>query len=339
MLYTLQTYGIIPHMAGTLTVKKSPIVIVRNFVALQFASAGLYMLAGSLAYYARLWRSLPLVGGVQFELAQGVFMFGIEIWLIAYMFLSWYRQGIQLSHNQLTYDEGIFIRSHTIIPFSRVARVSVRQSFLGRLLKYGSVDVRDAQGVLLIRLSGMQDPHEFADAMLKRCLPLSGASESDPAALVSSEEHEHLERKSTFRWDVHTKSVNKALEKAAVKTIAAFMNSQGGHLILGIGDDGGVVGVERDYGTLMRRDADGLQNHVSNVLSAMIGPTFRQHVRMRPFKHEGKECMLVSVDPSDRPAYVRDQDHEEFFIRTGNGTTSLRMSDANAYIPGRFRNI
>ena len=264
-------------------------------------------------------------------------MFGIEIWLIVYIFLSWYRQVIHLSQNQLAYDEGILMRSHTIIPFSRVARVSVRQSFLGRLLKYGSVDARDAQGVLLIRLSGMQDPHEFADVMLKRCLPLSGASESDPVALVKSEEHEHLERKSTFRWDIHTKSVNKALEKATVKTIAAFMNSQGGHLILGVGDDGSVVGVEQDYGTLMRRDADGLQNHVSNVLSAMIGPTFRQHVRMKPFKHGGKECMLVSVEPSDRPAYVRDQDHEEFFIRTGNGTTSLRMSDANAYIPERFR--
>jgi len=46
--------------------------------------------------------------------------------------------------------------------------------------------------------------------------------------------------------------------------------------------------------------------------------------------------MLVSVSSSDRPAYLRDQDHEEFFIRTGNGTTSLRMSEANSYIASRF---
>jgi hypothetical protein len=46
--------------------------------------------------------------------------------------------------------------------------------------------------------------------------------------------------------------------------------------------------------------------------------------------------MLVSVGAADRPAYLREQDHEEFFIRTGNGTTSLRMSEANAYIAARF---
>jgi hypothetical protein len=159
----------------------------------------------------------------------------------------------------------------------------------------------------------------------------------EPLALVHVPEHERLERKSTLRWDLKTNVVNKSLEKAAVKTVAAFMNSQGGNLLLGVGDKGEAVGLEHDYATLPRSDADGLQNHFSNVLAAMLGSSLRRHVSLRTFAHDGKECLLVSVAPSDRPAYVRDQDHEEFFIRTGNGTTPLRMSDAHVYITSRFK--
>jgi hypothetical protein len=106
--------------------------------------------------------------------------------------------------------------------------------------------------------------------------------------------------------------------------------------LLGVGDRGEAVGLEYDYATLPRKDADGLQNHFSNALSAALGPSLRQHVNMRPFTHEGKACMLVAVTAADRPAYVRDQDHEEFFIRTGNGTTPLKMSEAHTYIHEHF---
>lgn len=158
----------------------------------------------------------------------------------------------------------------------------------------------------------------------------------NPLALVHEPEHERLERKSTLRWDLKTNTVNKSLEKAAMKTVAAFMNSNGGYLLLGVGDCGEAIGLEYDYTSLPRQDADGLQNHFSNVLSAMLGPSLRRYVQLHPFTHAGKNCMLVSVAPADRPAYLTDQDREEFFIRTGNGTTALKMSEANTYIHEHF---
>ncbi len=160
---------------------------------------------------------------------------------------------------------------------------------------------------------------------------------ADPLQLVRTAEHERLERKSTFRWDLRTGTVNKSLERAAVKTVAAFMNSRGGDLLLGVGDRGEAVGLEHDFATLPRKDVDGFQNHFSNVLAAMLGPALRHYVRLQPFMHEGKKCLRVCVRPSDQPAYVADQDREEFFIRTGNGTTPLKMSEANKYITARFK--
>jgi membrane protein YdbS with pleckstrin-like domain len=323
-------------MARPLVFKKNPIIIVGSFIALQFATAGLYFLAASLTDYAELWEGLPLLQGIDFTIAQAVFIFAAEVALIFYMFFAWYRQTVRLTSDQLVFERGLLMRSHTVVPLSRIATATFRQSILGRLTHYGLVEVRDTRNALLLRLDGMSDPQDFVDEIVQRKGKQVVDADEDPGELLTMPEHERLERKSTFRWDLKTGAVNKVLEKASIKTVAAFMNSQGGNLVLGVGDRGEAVGLEADYATLSRRDADGLQNHFTNVLSAMLGPSLRQYVRMQPFTHEGKECMLVSVSAADRPAYLRDQEHEEFFIRTGNGTTSLRMSEANAYIASRF---
>lgn len=322
-------------MQRALVFRKSPIVIVRNFIALQFASAGLYMLAGSLVYYARIWRAQPLIGSIPFELAQAVFVFFAEVALILYIFFSWHRQTVRVSGGQLICDQGILVRSHTAVPFARIATVSFTQSVLGRLARYGTIVVRDASGALLVRLSSMSEPQEFVDLLTER-KGIRTDEDTEPLRLVTEAEHEQLERKSTLRWDLRAGSVNKALEKAALKTVAAFMNTKGGNLLLGVDDEGQAVGVHHDIATLARKDVDGFENHFSNLLAAMVGPSFRQFVTLRSFTYNEKACMLVAVAPADRPVYLRDQEGEEFFIRTGNGTTSLKMSEANAYISTRF---
>ena len=50
----------------------------------------------------------------------------------------------------------------------------------------------------------------------------------------------------TLRWDLKEAGVNKKLEEVIIKTIAAFANSQGGTLLIGVADDGDVIGLEPD---------------------------------------------------------------------------------------------
>jgi predicted HTH transcriptional regulator len=181
----------------------------------------------------------------------------------------------------------------------------------------------------------MPEPEEFIGKLVAGggAVPLF----SDPHQLLQQDEHEQLERKSTLRWDLKTLTVNRSLERSALKTVAAFLNSRGGHLVLGVADDGAVVGMEHDYATLVRKDADGLVNHFGNLFNAMLGAHLRHLVRVQPFYVKDKACMVVSVAPSDRPVYLADEGKEEFFVRTGNGTTSLKLSEAAAYVESRYR--
>lgn len=75
----------------------------------------------------------------------------------------------------------------------------------------------------------------------------------DVEALIGLEEGEGLEFKSSARWDYREGKPNKALEATIVKTVAGFLNGKGGVLLIGVNDDGDVLGLESDYRTLGKR--------------------------------------------------------------------------------------
>jgi membrane protein YdbS with pleckstrin-like domain len=314
-------------------IRLSPIAMVRNLAAAQFTVATLYVLAGTVAHYASIWRGLGIASYVPFQVAQAMFVFLGELILIGFIFLVWYRETITVENGSLLWHRGVLSRRHQTIALDRIASVSYRQGVVGRMAGFGTVEIVDRTGAVMLSIDHVADPAQFAHSITHGSVGLAGA---DPQVLVASPEHERLERKSTFRWDLRAEKVNKTLERSALKTVAAFLNTNGGHLLLGVADDGTAVGMQHDYASLPRADRDGFENHFSNLLSASLGPLARRNITLKPFTHEGKECVLVSVMPSSTPVYASLDDQEEFFIRTGNGTSSLKVSDAHRYIASRF---
>ena len=71
--------------------------------------------------------------------------------------------------------------------------------------------------------------------------------------LLAEGEGSTLEYKSSLRWDYNESRVNKDLAKVIVKTLAAFLNSQGGTLLIGVNDEGGLLDLEMDISTLGRK--------------------------------------------------------------------------------------
>ena len=50
------------------------------------------------------------------------------------------------------------------------------------------------------------------------------------------------------------------MEKVISKTIAAFVNSEGDTLFIGVDDDGNVVGLENDYQLLKKKNIYGFEH-------------------------------------------------------------------------------
>jgi len=146
-----------------------------------------------------------------------------------------------------------------------------------------------------------------------------------------------LEFKSSTRWDYKRSTVNKELEKVIAATLAGFMNHRGGTVVVGVTDDGEIVGVEADFATLPKKPArDGLSNHLSNVLSEYLGETNAGLVEMTFSALDDKTVMILSAPASTVPVFVQDGNDTEFHIRVQASTRELDIKEATDYIARKW---
>ena len=251
-----------------------------------------------------------------------------------------HKEYYSIQRDQITHAEGIIFRKKSTTPIGAIYSVDYRQGPLGRLTKYGHIELRESNSGKPIILDNIPEPQQYVELItnLKNNIQKTGNHVNKPLRKIIAEgEHEGLEFKTSFRWDIHQDKVNKNLEKAVMKTIVAFLNSEGGRLVIGIDDTGKIVGLENDFKSLPKSNTDGFQNHFTNVFHTMIGPEFRQFIELTFHEVDDKNCCLISVLSANRPTYLKLDDQEEFYIRTGNGTTGLKLSEAASYVDSHWR--
>ena len=155
-------------------------------------------------------------------------------------------------------------------------------------------------------------------------------------ATIAQGESNRVEFKSTLRFDLKHGKVNRDLSKAAAKVIASFMNSAGGVLFIGIGDQKEAIGVENDIGELTKKDEDGFILALNQVVKDMIGPEFCQQVHPQIIDYNNKRVCAVEVERSSKPAWLSGEGPSVFYIRAGNSTHPLDAQEASDYIMRRF---
>lgn len=152
------------------------------------------------------------------------------------------------------------------------------------------------------------------------------------AEIIAAGETTRIEFKSTLRVNLHTGQPDKKMEHSCLKTIAGFLNSHGGHLVIGVADSGEVLGIEKDGFP----NEDKMNLHLVNLLKDRMGPQHMLHIDPRFETLEGKKVLVVRCRPSSLPVYIKDGATEQFFARTGAATTELLPSQIQAYIQQRF---
>ena len=157
----------------------------------------------------------------------------------------------------------------------------------------------------------------------------------DIEALIQEGENDMVEFKSSIRYDYYRKATNRNLEKVIAKTITGFMNAKGGKLIIGVDDDGNVLGLENDFKTLKHKNRDGYEREVFRIISTQLGheACFSNHISF--YSLNEKDVCLVDIEPSEKPVYVSDTENTTFYVRTGNATYPLTVKETVNYLETR----
>lgn len=324
---------------GEITIRRSPIVLIRNLALIEVAAFVAYFVAAVIGDYNALYLHLPLLSNlISYHVLKLFGLASAQLVITIYVFLRWYYEFYTLSPRMISHEWGVLLRRSKNVPLRETMSVTLASGPIRNIFHYGSLSLYNTSFVSLV-LADVSYPKKHLDRItefLHNFQRAPRAERVNAAFLLADEEHEQLEFKSSFRFDHHTKQVNRELEKAAMKTIAAFLNSNGGRLVLGVDDARRPVGIEHDYKTLGRQSSDGFENHFTQIFNKMIGPDFRRLVRVQFISIEGREVGVVDVAPSNAPAYLTLDDTEHFYVRTGNITTPLKLSEVESYARARW---
>ena len=328
-------------MAQPIVLKRSPVVIIRNLIVLELLATVAYFVAAVLGNYGEVYGGFTASESVSYELAKFLFIILAQVGLMGFIFLHWFFQTYSIYPDMVVNEWGIVFKRRKIFPLKRPLSISCHYSPLARIFKYGSLILRNPSSGTSVIVPYLMNPEMVRSSILEQQDEHPRIVHDERAAdikdVLSQKEGEALEFKTAFRWDVKAQNVNKNLEKTVLKTIAAFLNTDGGHVVIGVGNGGEALGLAPDYATLRRQNADGFETHFTNIFRDGIGAEYRQFVKLSFHAVDGKEVCLVRVLPAAKPAYVKTASEETFFIRTGNSTTPLPMSKATVYIRSRWK--
>ncbi len=152
--------------------------------------------------------------------------------------------------------------------------------------------------------------------------------------LIDLRESERVEFKSSARWDYRRAEKSKDIEDAIIRTVAGFMNRFGGTLIIGVDDEGTVLGLEPDLRTLgKRQDLDGFENWLVGLLEHAIGKAELANVAVSFIDIEGADVARVDVRRSGKPVYAKTAKAGDiFYVRAGNSTRQMTARETVDYI-------
>ncbi len=180
----------------------------------------------------------------------------------------------------------------------------------------------------------------FSIVVLRRNPPAATVAMSEAAdndadrvqALIAAGEGEQIEFKSTLRWNINSDKPGREVEISWLKTVVAFLNTGGGDLLIGVDDEGKVLGTGRDRFP----NEDKYLLHVNNLINQYIGLERTPYIRFCLVPVGEEKVLRVRCEPSKNAAFLTIGKEEEFYIRSGPGSRKLPPSKILRYLEDRL---
>ena len=187
------------------------------------------------------------------------------------------------------------------------------------------------------------------------------SKEIDFSVLVGDGENEYVEFKSSALWSKNLseeernapdasrelRTFGKETSKIIIaKTISGFMNTHGGHLVIGIQENKNqgpdeIIGIENEFGIIDDQCNDGYRRMiVDSIIRKYFHPNiynhFSDYIKITFPEMEGKVLCLIQIAKSNEPAFLTIQKTDHFYIRFDAETRELEGKQMVEYCTKRF---
>ncbi len=179
-----------------------------------------------------------------------------------------------------------------------------------------------------------QVPAEYEEAPL--VLPGQSLPRWTVRDLIEGRESKTVEFKSSAFYSYKPDVLERVVSESVIKTVAAFLNTDGGHLAIGVSDDLEILGIRPDL-DLKDMDVDRYINALTNMLISALGAAAVANVRIKVEELKGEPVCIVRVLPSPEPVYAKPSKGDQvFYVRMNNTTRILEGKDLVSYVTQRW---
>lgn len=195
------------------------------------------------------------------------------------------------------------------------------------------------KGFLLFEEVGAEKKKAKQEKLVKETPEAAQSVDDNGPVLDIGDEDQHLELKTSIVFGGDGKVDVENQTWRIVRELAAFMNTDGGKLYIGVHDKTHVIkGIQGDYGHLndnekdervYKEDHDGYQNLIRCRLQGLCQGVAQQLVSFEFPVEQGREYCVITVQKSHRPIWVKGN---QLFIRSGNRCTQLYGDDISFFI-------
>jgi hypothetical protein len=284
------------------------------------------------------YETLVLSQTISYTLFLTIVITTLQVLIIAITFITWYIPVYHIDSQHII--RRTLFGQRKLADTQAITRIEQRQGPLVRRLNYGTLVLSGSDGRDRAEIKSIPNPAYYADVIQDMVEPGTDSPllfvSRTAHELIAGGENQHVEFKSSLIWDYHRQTRNKDLYEPVMKNITAFMNTRGGAVLIGVGDDGETLGLGPDLKTLRKPNVDGFENVFNMAFNQMIGAEFRQYVDVTFPRIDGETICLVTVRPSSEPVYMVHKGTEKFYIRAGNASQPLSVSKATKYIQSHF---
>ena len=161
----------------------------------------------------------------------------------------------------------------------------------------------------------------------------------DYTKIISEGEHQNLEFKSTFGYNIQNESPDKNMRFIITKTIAGFLNSDGGTLLIGVEDNGNIYGLGKDYEFSFKHNKDSfLMEFRNNLESSFKDVIIRRNINYKFESINNKEILVVNIEKSREPIFLKKENQKILFVRRENKTDPITdAEEIHEYIEDNWK--
>jgi hypothetical protein len=164
---------------------------------------------------------------------------------------------------------------------------------------------------------------------------LLNLEESNWLEFKSSTWHPYQETKATIEQS------RKKLQSVIIKSVASFLNSEGGTLLIGVSDPPDsnskeILGIERDMKTRGLKNIDEYEFTLTTLLSNPLrSPIIAEYVRISFPEINNKLICRIDINPSPSPVFSSE---DLFHVRNKNASKPLSIEEAIEYAKNHWNN-